>query len=550
MSAGAGFDPGRRKLRLASVRRRKGGVAVTCYRTRELAEGEGPLDGAAAFPRPKVGPVRAGATGADVMIRYLPVPQVEDWRLERLMSFEVRELESRAGARLATSYNLLPVPKESDEEDTILLALVREDLLEGWTAALRGFHVQGYTPSAIALYNAWLALGDHEPSVTLLAHLGAATLDLVLVRGADLYFARSVTTGLEKRDRTLAERLGIAPARAERLIRRHLDLGGAIGKRLDPDADRVTRPLLPLYEPLPTLLSSMVTLCKAQARLRELSLDRVLLCGGAAQTRGLADFLTERMRVPVAVWNPVELVDAAALPEADAAELAADGPGSAVVLGLALSAADPGLYALEILPEKARRRRSFRERGAYTVAAGVLAAAFLVADFAVTSARAGEAARVAARLTAEAQAAERDHERATRLREQIAAEERLAAELAGRYAVRRSLQEFLSAAAAWLPEDLWVQTLKVELEDGDEWGLKGREIPVLTATGRGVSGARRADTEFTEFAAKLKEHLPGGEDSIRYEAHPKGRELEWTVRAQLTRAAPAREEAAGEEKRP
>ena len=66
------------------------------------------------------------------MLRYLPVPAVEDWRLERLMEFEVRELESRSGSPLADSYNLLPVPHDLDDEDTMILALVREDLLGGF----------------------------------------------------------------------------------------------------------------------------------------------------------------------------------------------------------------------------------------------------------------------------------------------------------------------------------------------------------------------------------------------------------------------------------
>ena len=65
--------------------------------------------------------------------------------------------------------------------------------------------------------------------------------------------------------------------RAEGLIQQHLDLCLAEGQRVSTDSDRVTRPLLPLYDSLPTLLSGIITLCKAQARLRELSLDRVTL---------------------------------------------------------------------------------------------------------------------------------------------------------------------------------------------------------------------------------------------------------------------------------
>ena len=538
MSSGAGFDSGRSRLRLAEVRSRKGAVAVTRYQVVDVPAGEKPVAAAAAWPRSKTAPVRVGVGGADVMLRYLPVPEVEDWRLERLMSFEVAEIESRTGAKLATSYNLLPVPKELDEEDTILLALIREDLLDEWTGALRGLRVQGFTPNAVALYNSYLALGDHAASVTLLANIGAGTLDLALVRGAELYFARSVTTGLEKRDKSLADRLGVDPARAERLIRQRLDLGAALGKTVDADSDRVTRPLLPLYDPLPTLLSSMITLCKAQARLRDLTLDRVLLTGGAAATAGLADFLTERMRVPVSVWNPVEWVDTEALPEEQAEALSADGPGAAVAIGLALSAADPDLYALEVLPAALRKRRAFRERGGYALAAGGLAVAFLAANFVLTNQRAGQAEDDARRLGQLAAAAERNHARAQQLLEQVGAVEQMNQELRTRAAVRTSLEELMTALAAGLPEELWVESYRVEIQPGDDWQMKGRSLPVAAVSGRGVDGAKKASTLFAEFGEALKAQLPGGENAVRTEASPRGRELSWTVRAVLLHDLP------------
>ncbi len=549
MSAGSGFDPGHARLRLLEVRTRKGAVEVRRFHALDLEPGEDPQEatgGAFGAMRRKPAPVRVGLTGADLMLRYLPVPEVEDWRLERLMEFEVRELEGRSGAPLASSYNLLPVPKELDEEDTVLLGLVREDLLDGWLEALGGLPVQGFTPNAVALYNAYLALGDHEPSVTLLANLGHGTLDLALVRGTDLYFARSVTTGLERRDRTLAGRLGVDETRARRLVHRHLDLELALGKRLDSDADRVTRPLLALYEPLPTLLGSMVTLCKAQARLRDLSLDRVLLTGGGAAARGLVPFLTERLKVPVSLWNPCEMVAADGLPPEQQELLEADGPGAAVALGLALSAADPDLYALEILPRAALRRREFRERGVWAVVAGVLAAAFLVVDFVVTSGRAADLESEARRLERQAQARERSEAEAQRLLEGLAAAEEIHGDLYARRALQRSVQEAHRLLAAWLPAGLWVEGIRAELQAGDDWGLPGQAVPVVQIRGKGESRERDASALFGEFSERVKGLLPGGEAALRPEVSRRRREvLDWSLTLHFL--APARVEEEEEE---
>ena len=124
MSRGLGLDLGRANVRFAALDSKKGVTTLTRYRSAELDPGESPHAVASEVfgpLKPRPSGVRVGVTGADIMLRYLPVPEVEDWRLERLMDFEVRELESRSGSGLATSYNLLPVPRELDDEDTMLL---------------------------------------------------------------------------------------------------------------------------------------------------------------------------------------------------------------------------------------------------------------------------------------------------------------------------------------------------------------------------------------------------------------------------------------------
>lgn len=542
MSKGTGLDLGHSAVRLAGIELRKGAAQLTRYRSVALEPGEAPHAVAgevfgALKPRPSG--VRAGVTGSDIMLRYLPVPEVEDWRLERLMDFEVRELESRSGSSLATSYNLLPVPRELDDDDTMLLGVIREDLIDQWVDAVSPLTVEGFTPNAVALYNAYLALGDHEQSVTLLANVGATSLDLALVRGTDLYFARSVTTSLEKRDQTLAQSLGTDAQRAQKLIHKHLDLSLAEGKRLSTDADRVTRPLLPLYDSLPTLLSGIITLCKAQARLRELSLDRVLLTGGGAQANGLVQMLTTRLRVPVSVWNPADMIDPSKLDAEDLDQLEADGPASAIALGLGLSAADASLYALEILSQSARKKRDFRERGVFAVAAAVLALGYLGLDYAKTSSAAAEAQEEARRLGGLARATQTSHGQGVALIEEIERTDALLADLEMRHALQKSARELVAFLHTSLPSNLWVESVSAEMRDGKDWGYEGREIPVLRVVGRGEDAAVRATSAFNTFSEQLYAQLPRGEQAARPSTRTVGQQIEWTLETHLLADAAA-----------
>lgn len=550
MARGAGLDLGHTGVRFAAVECARGAARLTRYASEAVEPGEAPAEAAAssfsALAR-KYGKVRVGLGGADLMLRYLPVPQVEDWRLVRLMEFEAREIASRSGSDLASSYNLLPVPKELDEDDTMLLGLVREDLLEAQAAKLGPIAVESFSPNAIALYNAWLTLGDHAPRTTLLAHFGAGTLDLALVRGRDLYFARSLTTPLEKRDATLAAKLGTDAARARALIHKHLDLRVVLGERLNPDAERVTRPVLSFYEALPTLLSGAVTLCKAQARLRELVLERVLLTGGGSQANGLAQVLGERLRVPVETWNPAAELDVSDLPADDAARLQADGPAATLAVGLALSAANPELYALEILTAGARRKRDFAERGIWSVLAGVAAVLFLGIAF-WQHGRLADAGQAAARRAAgQVNAVKSANARTTELLAKIAAEEQLSRELATRAALGESARRFLDFIEGELPESLWVETWSLRLESGKDWGRPANEdLPVVEAAGRSEEDPSVASRQFSEFSGKLQALTRGG-DVVKPMTRSQSKQLEWSLKAMLLAPPEGEAGAAAEE---
>ncbi|MDP6962575.1 MAG: pilus assembly protein PilM [Planctomycetota bacterium] len=536
MSLGSALDLGSHRVRYAVAKTHKDEVSLQRYLWGTPESGETAAEGAQAMFSSHVkrgAALRVGLTGSDLMMRYLPVPVVEDWRLERLMDFEIREIEERSGSTLASSYNLLPVPQGLDDEDTMLLGLVREDLLEETMAQMPSFSVQAFSPNAIALYNAYLALGDHEPCTTLLASLGNGTLDLALVHGTDLYFARSVSTSLSKRNQTLATTLGINPQQAEALIHKHCDLSMAISGASSTDVDRVTRPLLPMYEALPTLLSGVVTLCKAQARLNELNLERVLLTGGGAETKGITEFLSDRMRVDVSVWNPSLMVDVDDLPAEEAGQLEQDGCGATIAIGLALGAADSNLYALEILTTAAKKKREFAERGVFQVLMGVAAAAFIAVNMMIMSGLADEAEAVSRSLRRDKQKNERNHQSALELLDKIEQRQIVFSDLRSRKSIVDSSFSFMMHLEDNLPDSLWVESMIVQLVDGKDWGRNGERVPVVLVRGRAEEDVRGASRDFAMFTGSLEKLVPGGQEAIKASSNTRGKSLEWSLQANM-----------------
>lgn len=536
MAVGSALDLGSYRVRFVSAKSQKGEVALQRYMCGAPEDGESSAEAAQnvfGSEAKRASALRVGLTGSDLMMRYLPVPVVEDWRLERLMEFEIREIEERSGSSLAYSYNLLPVPQGLDDEETMLLGLVREDLLEDTMSQMPSFAVQAFSPNAVALYNAYLALGDHEPCTTLIASLGNGTLDLALVNGTDLYFARSVSTALAKRNQTLASSLGINATQAEALIHKHCDLGLALRTVQSTDVDRVTRPLLPMYESLPTLLSGVVTLCKSQARLNELNLDRVLLTGGGANTKNLAEFLADRMRVDVSVWNPAEMINIDSLPDEDAEQLERDGCGATVAIGLALGASDSSLYALEILTAAAKKKREFAERGIFQILMGVAAAAFIALSLVVMGGLADEAESVSRGLRRDEQKNERNHEAALDLIETIEQRNIIFHDLRNRRSIGDSAYNFISYLENNLPSSLWVESMMVQLVDGKDWQLEGARVPILLVRGRAEEDVRGASRDFALFTGQLEKVVPGGQSAVKASSNARGISLEWSLQAHI-----------------
>ena len=536
MATGSALDLGTHRVRFASAKAGKNEVELLRYMSGAPERGESSAEAAQSMFGSEVkrgSTLRVGLTGSDLMMRYLPVPRVEDWRLERLMEFEIREIEERSGSSLASSYNLLPVPQGLDDEETMLLGLVREDFLDDTMAQMPSMSVQAFSPNAIALYNAYLSLGDHEPCTTLLASLGNGTLDLALVSGTELYFARSVSTVLAKRNQTLATALGINESQAETLIHKHCDLGLALRTVQSTDVDRVTRPLLPMYESLPTLLSGVVTLCKAQARLNELNLDRVLLTGGAADTKGLVDFLADRMRVDVSRWNPSEMIEIEALSDEEAMQLENDGCAATIAIGLALGAANSNLYALEILTSDAKKKRAFAERGIFHILMGVAAVVYIALSLIVMGGLADDAEAVSRSMRQTLQKNERNHQQALDLIEKIEERGVIFSDLRNRQAIGDSAYNFMNYLENNLPSSLWVESMSIQLDDGKDWGREGERIPVLTVRGRAEEDVRGATADFSRFHQQFAAVIPGGESAVTPSQNPRGKSLEWSIKAHL-----------------
>lgn len=476
------------------------------------AEGSSIADRWAALPgEAKLSRARVALTGKDMNVRYTRVPRVPDWQLRKLMRFEVAEIGESSGEGVASDFNLLPEIPEAGGEDIVLLAMARESLLEEHLEGAReaGASVESFTPSAVALYNAWLHFGVVQDDTVLIADIGHDNMDVAIVRGPDLLFARNLSGGGELFDQAIAAQLKVSPQQAAQLKHEHANLKPG-ARAATPNGERVQRAMQGAAGQILSLLQSAVLFCKTQIRISGLKIHRVQLCGGSAAIEGLSEYLSRGMSVPVEVFDPFERVETGGLPAEQQERLEEYRLEAVTALGLAAMGADPDSYSLEILPAAVAEKREFWGGKVFLIAAAVLAVAYLgwyALDRKERIATGEVQANRLARQVRSAQSADR------RTRELLTKNEILhnaTQELLWSHGTGQQAQALMGFLAQSMPDDFWVTQLKVGRAVDEELGLtrEAGERPVVRVKGKARDSAVSPTVQHRDMIAALQGQFP------------------------------------------
>jgi len=445
-----------------------------------------------------------GVTGRDMILRTTQVPPVPSWQLAELMSYEVADIAEQSGDHLAADYELLGGTSAYSDDDMVLLALVRNSLIEERTRELSAasLKVRCFTPNAVALYNAVVATDGGDGTV-LVASLRGRNTDIALIQDGELLFARNLTGGGDTFTDAVAEAFGVDVARAEQAKHAMGQLARP-GETPDGQAGKVATALAGSLRQVVGMLLSTVNLCRTQLKAPNLEISRVLICGPGAALPGLDEALTRQLGLPVARFDPTEGYVVGT--EIDFEE-GGDGVGSgggdfAVATGLAMMAALKGSYAVEILSEAAAAKREFSTKTVWLVLSGVLLAAYL-GLFGWLSAQDHEAARAdAARLTRESSSRRSARDEYTRNADRAQALAAALSEVERVTAPGQGLVTVLALLQQRLPEELWITGVRTATSAS---AISGGTRPVVVVEGSGKELQRNLNSAVAELTVSLRE---------------------------------------------
>ncbi len=502
-SKAVAIDPGSHSIRVVAIKDGKTGLALTRFVAFPAKEKAAGLVSTGIPLKATV----CGLAGRDMTLRYTQVPPSPDWQLRNLMELEIQELSSQSGDQLSADYNLLPVLTEDADGETVLMALARNEALGRIHDMVveAGGTIAAHVPNCIAIYNAYLRAGPvEEDTVVCLANIGHETMDIALVKGVDLLFARNLSGGGRVLDDAITAAFNVSARKAESLKRDLLDLDPeSRGKFASGQAEKVTMAAGGSANMLSSAIQSSVAFCKSQTGIQDLRLDKILISGGSARLRGIRGRLREDLRCPVEIFDPFQNVDLSGLSEEDRQELDQNRCEAVVALGLAAGAVDDSLYSQEILPEAVKRRQRFLQRTVFNIAA-VLMAVVVLAVYAASERNKLEAMEMQyKKLRRQKARVQNTHKQAEELALANRLQRRVADLLATRSVPLDGALHVLRALQQKVEPEFWMRRIKVK-PVGRSHGRNSSSYSLVEVEGYGKEIDRNVGVALESMVANIK----------------------------------------------
>jgi len=529
------IDLGSHGGRAIAVKATKHGLAVTRFVSAPAAEAADVLRSSGL----SLQGVICGLAGRDMTLRYSQVPPTPDWQLKNLMDLEIQDLAAQSGGALSADYNLLPTQDPEAGVDTVLLALAKDEALQRLQQLAKeaGGTCGGFVPNCVALYNAYLKCGPVEPdTVVCLANIGHETIDIALVKGQDLLFARNLSGGGKVLDDAIAAAFNVSARKAESLKHELLDLDPqSRGRFASGQAEKVTMAAGGAAQAITAGIQSSLAFCKAQTKIADLRLDKVLLCGGGARLRGIRNLLREALRCPVETFDPFANLDLSALPAEEARQLEGGRAEAAVALGLAAGAVDDSLYSLVILPEAVKKRQRFVQRTVFDLAAVAVALLLLVLSTQRAKRDVEDATRVLGKVQRDKRAAKDVNAETEKQLDSNKQQRALVDVLREQALPLHGALRTLRAIYQHLPPELWLQKLEVAAKSNSS----KKSLVTFVGAGKELGGVD-VNSQSQKFSIEFKaDPLLRGAEASRTEPAHTGNTTNFTFTVDYMAAAAA-----------
>jgi type IV pilus assembly protein PilM len=270
-----------------------------------------------------------GISGHSVIVKKISLPEMSAEELEESIHWEAEQYIPFDIDDVSLDFEILETssPTEEGKMDVILVAVKRDKIDEATSLVIQA----GLTPvvvdlEAFALQNAYEINYEIEVGKNVaLIDVGAGVMNINVIQEGVSVFTRDISVGGNQYTEALQKELNVSYDQAESIKK------GDIVEGVDQAQ------VLPVIEAVSDNLAMEIQrsfdFFRATASEREI--QKIVLSGGTARIRGLDEFISQRLGVPVIINNPFQNIKFSEK-RFDPSYIMDIAPTAAVVVGLAL----------------------------------------------------------------------------------------------------------------------------------------------------------------------------------------------------------------------
>jgi type IV pilus assembly protein PilM len=306
--------------------------------------------------------------GHPVFSRFVKLPPVKGDKLAQIVEFEARQNVPWQLDEVSWDYEIV-AKSDVGEIEVVLAAMKSEPLNEMHQEVVAsGVKVVGMDVGPLALYNAFRYSYPDVDEPALIVDMGARSTNLVFIDG-ERFFTRNLLVGGAAVTNAIAKEFGVPFAEAERQKQSQgfVALGGAVEDHPDEGVNAMSKVMRNSMTRLHAEIMRTITFYRSQQG--GSAPKRVFLAGGGSAAGYIAEFFTEKLKMPVELFNGLRGVQTDRAVSADAAQV--DAPALGELVGLALRGMGACPCEIELIPDSLAASRDAARRAPALILAGL-----------------------------------------------------------------------------------------------------------------------------------------------------------------------------------
>ncbi|MBI2573990.1 MAG: type IV pilus assembly protein PilM [Candidatus Wildermuthbacteria bacterium] len=317
-----GLDVSDNSLKLCRLSRRKKGYSLASFVEVPLKEGvveQGEVKEEEALSRAiaqalkhsKGAPLDTSYAVASLpegkaFMQVIQLPAMKEEEVEQAIRFQAENFIPYPLETVVLDFQIISLPKASLDHLDVLVVSVPRSIAESYLAAMQKAKLVplAFETESLAVSRAMIAHGV-SPLATLMLDFGYLRTNFIVHAGLSVRFSVALPFSGARCTDEIAKALSVDRSKAETLKREH----GIANTDGTPQGKETAKALMPLLSDFVSQLNNYISYYNSHpfhehGQAGKTAIQRVLLCGGGSLLKGLAEFLSKELQLPIEQGNP------------------------------------------------------------------------------------------------------------------------------------------------------------------------------------------------------------------------------------------------------